>query len=164
MSGKVLVTYGSWCGSTAEVGEAVGKVLREAGCEVDVRPAQEVQDLAPYQSVVLGGAVRAGRLHGQTVRFAKRFRDALQTRPTAYYCVCLTMSQDTPENRLTAEGFLKPLRAIREPQSMGLFGGNLDHSKLSGVVAAIMRAAKAGDHRNCDAIRAWAQGLGSALA
>lgn len=56
-SRPVLVAYASRHGSTQDVAEVIGDVLREHGAEADVRPAAEVCDLAPYGGVVLGAAV-----------------------------------------------------------------------------------------------------------
>ena len=60
---RVLVAYGTKHGSTREVAEAIGEVLRKRAVEADVRPAAEVKDLSPYSAVVLGGALYTGRWH-----------------------------------------------------------------------------------------------------
>src|SRR5688572_9137285 len=46
MNNKILVTYASRAGSTAEVAEAIGKTLTEGGAQVDVIPMQDVNDLS----------------------------------------------------------------------------------------------------------------------
>ena len=56
MSNKILVAYASQTGSTAGVAEAIGKSLAESGEHVEVRPMQDVKDLAPYHAVVAGNA------------------------------------------------------------------------------------------------------------
>ena len=38
MPNKILVTYASRTGSTAEITQAIGKTLAEDGAQVDVRP------------------------------------------------------------------------------------------------------------------------------
>ena len=59
----VLVAYATKHGSTREVAADVGRVLRQAGFEVEINPAREVKKLDSYQAVVLGGALYMGRLH-----------------------------------------------------------------------------------------------------
>jgi menaquinone-dependent protoporphyrinogen oxidase len=167
--GKVLVAYASWAGSTAEVAEAVGQELRAGGSSVDVRAAGDVKDVAPYSSVVVGAAVRAGRLHGGATGFVDRHRTALSKLPVAYFVVCLTMKDPTDKNRDMSAGFLKGLTErfpeVR-PVSVGLFAGAVrcdeeSLSKLPLVQRLVLKAMKkaAGDFRDWNAIRAWAREL-----
>lgn len=82
----------------------------------------------------------------------------------AYFVVCLTMQEDTPEHRQEVSAYLDPVREKVpqiEPVDVGLFAGALDPGKLSLPFRLIMRAMKAkpGDYRDWDAIRAWATAL-----
>ena len=58
MNDKILVTFASRAGSTAEVAKAIGKALSDSGAQVDVLAMRDVQDLAPYRAVVAGSAIR----------------------------------------------------------------------------------------------------------
>ena len=69
---RVLVAYGTKHGATAEIAEAIGKALIAAGLGVDVRRARRVRSLAPYQAVVLGSAVYAGRWRRDAMRLLRR--------------------------------------------------------------------------------------------
>ena len=174
MAGQVLVTYASWAGSTAEVAEAIARELGAASGGAVVRPARDVEDVAPYSAVVLGAAVHAGRLHRDAIAFATRHRAALAKVPVAYFVVCLTMKEDTPEHRRTSEGFLSALREgfpEIHPVAAGLFGGavRVDDASLAGLPLAqrlMVRMMKkaAGDFRDWDAIGKWARELAPALA
>ena len=57
---KLLVTYASKYGSTAEIAEVIGKELRKREYEVEVRPVDQVGNLAGYDGFVIGSAVYAG--------------------------------------------------------------------------------------------------------
>lgn len=57
---KVLVTYASKYGSTAEIAEVIGKELIKREYEVEVKPISEVGSLAEYDGFVIGSAVYAG--------------------------------------------------------------------------------------------------------
>jgi menaquinone-dependent protoporphyrinogen oxidase len=134
MKNRVLVSYATRAGSTREVAEYIAKVLREAGEVVDIEEAQAVRDVRPYTHVILGTGIRAGSLFPEVVQFARRFRSYLQNIETSYFVVCLTMKEDTPENRQTVEGYLKPLVEIKTPVSTGLFAGVVAYDKLGFVI------------------------------
>jgi menaquinone-dependent protoporphyrinogen oxidase len=168
MSDTVLVAYGTWAGSTAEVAEEIGKTLREAGLSVDVKSARGVDDVSAYGGVVVGSGVRAGRLHPHVLKFLKAHHAALSEVPVAYFVVCLSMMKDTEEERREAMGYLDRGRQAApqvEPVGVGLFGGVMDFSKLGGLTRFMVRTMKSpeGDYRDWDAIRAWAREIQPAL-
>ena len=158
MSDKILVAYASRCGSTGGVAEAIGQVLCDGGAAVDVRLVKDVTDVSPYRAVVVGSAIRMGQWLPEAVKFVETHRDALSQVPVAYFAVCMTLAEDTEENRRTVAAHLDPVREQVQPVDVGLFAGAMDYSKLSFVFRLIIKAMKVpeGDFRNWDAIRNWA--------
>jgi menaquinone-dependent protoporphyrinogen oxidase len=182
MGDTVLVAYGTWAGSTAEVAEEIGKTLREAGLNVDVKSARDVDDVSAYGGVVVGSGVRAGKLHSHVLRFLKAHQAAMSQVPVAYFVVCLSMMKDAADNdrvsadndraseeeRREAMGYLDGARQAApqiDPIGVGLFGGVMDFSKLGGLMRFMMRTMKSpeGDYRDWDAIRDWAREIRPAL-
>ncbi len=161
---KVLVAYATRCGSTAEVAEAIGEVLCEAGLAVDICPAKQVRDVSSYQAVVLGSAIRMGKPLSEATEFVRHHSHALAALPVAYFHLGTSMNRDTPENREKASAALAPLREVVAPVSEGLFGGKVDPARLELGWRLALSFVKEGDmapgdHRNWEAIRSWATEL-----
>ena len=162
MKNKILVAYASKCGSTSEVAQVIGQTLANSGNKVDVRPINDVGDLSPYQAVILGSTIRVAQWLPETSKFVETNQQALSQIPTAYFTVCMTLSQDNEENCRKAAAFLDPVRQIAKPVEEGLFAGKMDYGKLSFVDQLLVTKVKQipeGDFRNWQAIKTWAQAL-----
>jgi menaquinone-dependent protoporphyrinogen oxidase len=164
MDTRILVTYASWAGSTAEVAEAIGHGLRSRNAVVDVLPAKDVVDINPYCTVVVGSAVRAGQVHPEALAFLETYQEALAGISVAYFVVCLTIKDDAEENRSTVRAYLNTLREKVpqvQPVDVGLFAGVLSYSKLSLLRQLTMKSMKTPEveSRDWEAIRDWAASL-----
>jgi menaquinone-dependent protoporphyrinogen oxidase len=97
--------------------------------------------------------------------FVRSRKAALQGAAVAYFVVCMTMREDTPEHRAKAESYLDPLRAEVKPIDVGLFAGAVDYAKLEGGSKMMAKMVKlpAGDFRDWTAIGAWVDGLAAKL-
>lgn len=170
MTDPILVTYASRAGSTAAIAEAIGGTLAETGVAVEVRPMADVKDLAPYRAVVAGSAIRGCKFLPEATRFLDTQRAALARKPFAAFLVCISLGIPGNPYQEGVSKWLDPVRAVAKPVSEGLFAGALDLDRLPwGVDAIGLRIAVAfgalpkGDHRDWDAIRAWAAALPSKL-
>jgi menaquinone-dependent protoporphyrinogen oxidase len=166
MSKKILVAFASTTGSTAGVAEAIGRTLAERGVEVDVRPMQEVHDIAPYHAVVAGSAIHGGQWLPEAMEFLQTHRSALTSRPFAAFLVCMTLAMRNAQYREHVATWLDPVRALVHPVSEGLFAGALDTKSIRSWgdrikfrLSVLLGVWSEGDHRDWDAIRAWAESL-----
>ncbi len=157
MAKKILLAYGTVSGSTSEVAQAIAKEMDSSDVVVDVKPVEAVRDIREYHAVVIGTAVRMFRILGKTKRFLRKHRKALSQVPTAYFLVCLTMGEETPENVQKATDYAKPMVKVKEPVSLGLFGGCIDHEKMTDFFGKSMKSMPEQDHRDWDMIQAWAK-------
>jgi menaquinone-dependent protoporphyrinogen oxidase len=159
MSTKVLVAYASKSGSTVEVAEFMGKVLQEAGTAVDVLPIKKVKTVAGYGVAFVGSAIRVGKWLEEAVKFVEANKAGLQAIPTAFFTLCMTLNEDTPEHRAEVSAYLDPVRAVHTSQAEGFFAGVMELGRLGFIERAMMGMMKPpqGDFRDWDAIRAWTQ-------
>ena len=171
MSHKILVTYASRLGSTAGVAEAIGKTLTDNGAEVEVRRMEEVTDLTPYHAVVAGSAIRGNQWLPEAMQFIQKHQAALRQKPFAAFLVCMTLAMKNGEKyRPHVATFLDPVRALVRPVSEGLFAGVLNIGKVESFsnrlkfrISVLFGVWQEGDHRDWNAIREWAAGLGPLL-
>ncbi len=167
MSNKILVAYASRAGSTAGVAEAIGKTLAESGAQVEVRRMQDVQDLAPYRAVVAGSAIQGRCWLPEAMRFMHAHQADLAHKPFAAFLVCMTLAMPGADKyREHVATWLEPVRALVKPVSEGLFAGALDISKVPSFgdrlkfrLSVAFGVWSEGDHRDWNAIHAWAESL-----
>jgi menaquinone-dependent protoporphyrinogen oxidase len=148
----------------------IGKTLAESGGLVEVREMKEVADLWPYRAVVAGSAIRGGKWLPEAMSFLGTHQAALARMPFAAFLVCMTMGSANAKHREGVATWLAPVRTLVRPVSEGLFAGELDFGKLPLSkdtlmlrAAVSMGALPGGDHRDWNAVRAWARSLAPLL-
>jgi menaquinone-dependent protoporphyrinogen oxidase len=157
---KVLVTAASRHGTTAEIAEAIAKVLRAAHLEVDVIPPDDVHAIADYDAVVLGSGVYAGHWLKPARAFVDRHAHALQE--TTVFLFSSGPIGDPP----------RPLEDPAEIASIDeatmaldhrVFAGRLTESDLGAGERLIIKMVRApfGDFRSWDDITDWATAIAS---
>jgi menaquinone-dependent protoporphyrinogen oxidase len=167
MDNAVLIAYATKYGATAEIAEKIGQVLREAGLQADVRPADRAGDLSPYGAVVLGSAVYAGQWRKEATTFLEANEAELARRPVWIFSSGPTGEGDPVE---LMKGWrlpeaLQPVVDRIQPRDIAFFHGVLDMDKLNLAEKLIVKALKApaGDFRDWQAITAWAAAIAAAL-
>ncbi len=171
MPDKILVTYASLTGSTAEIADAIRTTLVESGLQVDVGKMSEMQSLEPYRAVVAGSAIHGGKWLPEGMQFVQTHQAELARRPFAAFLVCITLGlPDAAKYRDSVSAWMEPVRALVKPVSEGLFAGNLKLSALPFMLDASMFTMPVtlgnlpnGDHRDWASVRAWAASLPALL-
>lgn len=163
MNNKILVAYASKYGATAEIAEAIGRTLAEAGQTVEVHPVERVHDLAPYSAVVLGSAVYTGNWRKEAVAFLEEHERELAARPVWLFSSGPSGEGD-PVELMKGWRFPEAQQAIADrigPRDIAVFHGEIDTKKLNLAERLIVKAIKApvGDYRDWQAISAWASGI-----
>lgn len=156
---RILVTYATLAGSTAEVARAVAQEFHLKGFRVDLLPLEQVKSLDGYAGVVIGAPMIMG-WHRAALGFVKKHHHALAQIPFAIFitAMSLTRTSETEVNSVPVSiddklpkpparaehlsfreryarvtNYVQPiLKASRpaKPVSIGLFGGRLEYGRL----------------------------------
>jgi len=158
---NVLVTYATKVGSTFDVAEQIAKTLQQNGLTVTLHKAEKSLDPAPFDAVIVGSAIRVGRWLPPVVQFVENNVSTLVKRPVAFFTVCMTLHEDTPENREEVYGYTEPVRRLLTPQAEGFFAGAMNYKLLSFPVRTIVKriGVPEGDYRQWNDITGWAEDI-----
>jgi menaquinone-dependent protoporphyrinogen oxidase len=159
---KVLVSAASKYGSTREIAEEIGRILRERGLEVALASAEEVSSVEDYDAVILGSAVYAGHWLKPARELADREAEAIAGKPVWLFSSGPIGEPPKPEEDPVDVGEIAERTKAREHR---VFPGKLDRVRLSFGEKAIVMALRApeGDFRDWDDVRAWAGAIADAL-
>ena len=167
MSKKVLVTYATKHGATAEIAEKIAELLQEAGLPTDVAPVKQVKELTPYSAVILGSAVYIGRWRKEAVKFLENNEQALAERDVWLFSSGPTDEGDPLE---LLEGWklpekLQPAAERIQPHDIAVFHGVLDLDTLNFIERTMLSKmdVPVGDFRDWEMITAWATAVADTL-
>jgi menaquinone-dependent protoporphyrinogen oxidase len=161
MPTRVLVAYATKHGSTREIAETIGRILRTGGCEVEVIAARDVNDIRPFDAVVLGSALYAAHWQREANRFVARHLVALKALPVWLFSSGpLDHSADRENLPLTPHVApqVEPIGA----RGHRTFGGRLLRG-TPGIEERVFETHPVGDFRDFAAIEAWAEGIAREL-
>lgn len=143
---RILVTYATMAGSTAEVAEVVAEEIAGRGLQVDVRPLAEVEGLEDalegYDGVVVGGPMIMG-WHRAGLRFLKRNRKTWQRVPLAIFITAMSLTE-TSEMRVDGVTVYVDEELPKAPANAGRLSFRERYARLSNYLRPIFRASRPG--------------------
>ena len=168
MNDKILVTYASKHGATAEIAERIASLVAQHGSEVETVPVDRVRSLEGYSAVVLGIALYMGRWRKEAVRFLNRNGIELSKRGFWLFLTGPTGEGD-PVELLKGRAVPPAQQALLDlihPRDLAVFGGALQPAKMGGFEKWIIDRVKApaGDFRDWTAIESWSRSIAEGLA
>jgi menaquinone-dependent protoporphyrinogen oxidase len=158
MTIKLLITYASKCGSTADIAKSMGNVLVEKGCEVDILPVNEVKSIDDYAGILVGSAVRVGAWLPEAVEFVKINQSAMQKIPTAIFTVHGLNWENTSASEALRKNYTNAVKLLISPIDEVFFAGKIDYTTMTFLEKMLCKAVKAveEDRRNWGLINSWA--------
>jgi menaquinone-dependent protoporphyrinogen oxidase len=171
MKNRVLVTYTSRHGGTAEIAEKVAgkiaEIIHPYGLYADVLPVDRVHSLDAYQAVVLGNAVYAGQWPKEAVTFLETYQSVLNTLPFWIFSSGPT-GEGNPVDLIQGWRYPTAQHSLIDqigPRDLAVFHGDLSIDKLNIGERLIIKVVKAptGDFRDWDAITRWAATIAETL-
>jgi menaquinone-dependent protoporphyrinogen oxidase len=158
---RILVTWGSKRGGTAEIGAMVAAALGARGVDVVALPAADVRVVAGFDAAVVGGALYANRWPGSVRRFVHRHVQALRRIPVWFFS---SGPLDDSADRALIPATTEVAVLAERVGAMGhvTFGGRL-RPDARGFPASAMAKKHSGDWRNPERIRVWAGEIAEAL-
>jgi menaquinone-dependent protoporphyrinogen oxidase len=167
METKVLVAYASKYGSTAEIAEKIGQVLKKEGLQVDVLPVKQVKNPADYKDIVIGSAMYLGMWRREAVNFLKKNEKLLAERRVWIFSTGPSGKGDPVQllKGAVVPFGVKPVIDRIKPRDTVVFHGNLDLKKVNPWEKLMVKTAKGefGDFRDWEMITRWAKVLAEAV-
>jgi menaquinone-dependent protoporphyrinogen oxidase len=167
MKEKILVTYASKHGSTAEIAERIARSIEKEGNDVNICPVDKAGDPLNYSTIIIGTAVYIGKWRKAAVDYLKRNQIELANTKVWMFATGPTGEGD-PDDLLNGWKYpdsLKPVIENINPFDIKIFHGALDDSKLDIMEKLAIKMVKAplGDFRDWDEVEKWAVNISNSL-
>jgi menaquinone-dependent protoporphyrinogen oxidase len=162
---RVLVAYDSKHGSTADVAEKIGDVLCENGFRVDMRPALKVEEISPYDAIVIGSPMYYATFLPGALKFLERHRNILAVKKVALFVTSTSVDKETGMVntnllRLISSSVLSKFPEIKIMEPVGLMPGKFYFKEIFPVEVVNFKQTgydEVGDLLNYDFVRSWTE-------
>ena len=136
---KILVTYATMSGSTADVARAIAEELAKGDIPVDVLPLAQVSRLEDYTALILGAPMIMG-WHRAARAFLRKNRKALQNIPLAVFVTAMSLTANGEQEVHGVPVFLDGYLA-RPPGNPGRLSLKERYTQLGNYAVPILKAA-----------------------
>ena len=116
-----------------EIAQKIGEALRQAGLQVDVLPVNGINDLTPYEAVILGSAVYIGKWHKEAVKFLRANEKTLSERAVWLFSSGPTGEGDPVElvEGVRLPAALQPIADLIQPRDIAVFHGHINPGRIN---------------------------------
>ncbi|WXG39341.1 MAG: flavodoxin domain-containing protein [Candidatus Freyarchaeum deiterrae] len=149
---KVLIAYGTRYGSTEEISQEIGKILKKEGLEVQIvdlkkTKSKEWPSLTPFDGVLVGSSVKMFRWMNEPQEFLKKHKAEIQKKEKilGVFVSCGMASVPETCEKAKSDEVEKILAKIGiEADIYDAFGGVYDFSESSRMSGMDKRMMKMG--------------------
>ena len=141
---EILIIFASQEGQTAKVAEAIAKLLRGQGHNVELAGGKRMESkLSPevYDGVIIGASVHMGKYPGYIRRIVRQHKAILNQKPAAFFSVCMAANSKLEETRQQADRYIKDFlqQTGWKPVLQQSFAGAIRYSQYGFVTRWIMK-------------------------
>ena len=165
---RILVTYATCHGSTAEIAQRIASGLQSSGDVVECRAMREVADLSGYEAFVAGSAIHDQEWLPEASEFLSRLASTLGGTPVWLFSVGMPAALPKriqgwamqEEHQMATK-----LAALVKPRGHHLFSGvvHKEHLTPAGRAKFRLMGGRYGDFRDWEEIDAWTSSLAASL-
>jgi menaquinone-dependent protoporphyrinogen oxidase len=130
---KCAILYASTHGAAREAAEFLQATIKNADV-FDIKKNNSI-DLSPYDTVIVGGSIHAGRVQGAVRKILKKEAASLLTKRLGLFLCC--MYEADVAAKQFEEAFPGSLR--NHAVALGLFGGKFDLDKMGFMARVIVK-------------------------
>jgi menaquinone-dependent protoporphyrinogen oxidase len=161
---KILIAFASIHGSTAEVAQFLGRVLRVYNAEVTVLSAGQVTTVDPYDAFVLGTAIEDGMWLHEMFEFLDRFQAKVAKKPNYLWLNCIRVIEPDGYEHALKYYVHEPTIAALAARDVAVFAGKLKLESINWDERWLLSLRYDGierpaflnrDFRNWELIAAW---------
>ncbi len=165
---KILIAFASVHGSTWEVAEFMGRLLRAYDADVDVMNVKDVHDLTGYDLFIMGTAIHGGLWLQEMCDFTERYLGKLGAKPSYMWLNCIRAIE--PDGVKHAKEFYVDQSVIKalDMRDIAIFAGKLNTDSIDWKEHWLLASDYDGnlipgrinyDFRDWQAIALWAHGI-----
>ena len=167
---RILVTYGTKYGSTAEIAARIGQRFTDAGFDTDVLHANFGIDIAKYDGLVVGSPMYAGTWLPDPSLLLVVNKEHVATLPIALFSVGMIDVKHPGKLRHEHDAWIEKAFIDEGIElnvvATGVFNGSYTLRNLPWwmrLIESIMRITPRGDHRDWQLIERWADESAQAM-
>ena len=139
---RILLLYATTEGQTKLIAERVAHLLRDKGHTLETLPAEATPpdwNPAAYDGVIVGASIHYGHHPAYLRALMRRHRNALASRPCAFFSVSLSAGGPNPKPAAAQRYLDKFLRRTDwQPQLTASFAGALKYSLYGPIKRRVM--------------------------
>ncbi len=134
---KILIVYQTRYGTTSKATDYLASRLKNAEITVINLKKEKMPELSSFDTIIIGGSIRAGMIQPGIKKFIKKNLDILLSVPAGLYLCC--MAEDDQRNKQFNDSFPEQLR--EHAAATGFFGGEFNFDRLNFVEKKIISKA-----------------------